>query len=78
MSSRVYPLSAPGLAERVEATEGRERARRVHVEVDGRLPGLVVSWTRDDAGAWLAQVAYLAGPGRLAVEWLAADRLRPL
>lgn len=75
MSSRVYPLSAPSVAERVEATKGTHR--KVHVWVDEDRPGIVVSWRRGEGGGWLAQVAYIESTGRLVVEWRPVEQVRP-
>lgn len=40
------------------------------------MPGLVLGWRQ--APEWEAQVAYVDPRGRVAVEWLPADQLRPV
>lgn len=49
---------------------------RSHVWVDGELPGVLVSWSKADAGVWVALVAYVMD-GKLVVEEMPAARVQP-
>jgi hypothetical protein len=40
------------------------------------MPGLVLGWRQTPT--WEAQVVYVDPRGRVAVEWLPADQLRPI
>lgn len=57
---------------------GRPSAPRTpirHVVVDGRFPGVLISWRREASG-WFAMVGFVVDE-RLLVEQVPAARLRP-
>lgn len=75
----------PPFIREASAARAAERAR-AYAWVEGReaepgpWPGVVVTWHRAEGG-WLALAAYVitdaGGVSRLAVEYVAAERLRP-
>lgn len=42
------------------------------------MPGLVLDWRRDEPGAWSARVVYVDPRGKVVMEWLPSDNLRPV